>query len=105
MALIRRCAELTLEQRFDYFIIIDKVSDTKQAAVTTPGTYNSTSNATIYGNGVYGTSNGTYTPGQTIHITKHGATATIKAFKGEKPENNFSAYNADDLVKYLGENP
>jgi hypothetical protein len=105
MALLRRCAELTLEHGFDYFIIIDKDSDTKQATVTTPGTYNSTSNATIYGNGVYGTSSGTYNPGQTIHITKHGATATIKAFKGDKPADNFSAYNAHDLIKYLGENP
>jgi hypothetical protein len=45
---------------------------------------------------------GTYTPGQTIIITRHTGTAVIKVFKGEKPPDNPSAFVANEVLHYLG---
>jgi hypothetical protein len=104
--LLRRCAELTVDAGYDYFVTLGSDTEARQGAYTTPGSYNSmtTGSATAYGNTVYGsaTTTGTFHPGQTFVITKYGASATIKVFRGDKPTDNPNAYNAREVLHYLG---
>jgi hypothetical protein len=91
-----RSAELTLENGYNYFVIIDANQYSKNSSYTTPTTtYGS---ATAYGNTAYGSAT-TY-GGQTYHISKPRASNTIVCFK-EKPE-GFS-YNANFIENSLKE--
>ena len=100
--LLYRCAETTVQHGYDYFMIVDSSADVKHGSYTTPGSYRATTNtfATGYGYGT-STTSGTYSPGQTITYRKHSATAIIKMFEGEKPQNLTNAYNARELMGYL----
>ena len=104
--LLYRCAELTTEAGYDYFVLLGTDTEAKQFSYTTPGTYQATTvgSATAFGNMASGsaTTTGTYTPGLTIPISKYGATATIKLFKGNKPADNPAAFNANEVLHYLG---
>jgi hypothetical protein len=104
--LLLRCAELTVERGFDHFVVLGSDTEGKAGSFTTPGTYRSTTtgSATAYGNYAYGRAytRGTYTPGQTFHFTKYGATATIKTFMGPKPADAGSAFDAREVLSYLG---
>ncbi len=104
--LMYRCAELTAETGYDYFIIVGGSTDAGHGLISTPGTYRSTTtgSAMAFGNTAYGsaTTTGTYTPGQTFIITKHTGTAMIKVFKGEKPPDNPSAFVAREVLQFLG---
>ena len=106
MYLLYRCAQITDQNGYDYFIMVDKDTEVKQGSVNTPGSFNSysTGSATIYGNSVQGSSvtNGTYSPGQTIHYRKYHASTMIKVFKGEKPKDNPLAFNAKEIIQFLG---
>ena len=89
-----RCAELTLDNGYNYFATIDSNQSTTNSSYTTPTqTYGT---ATAYGNTAYGTST-TY-GGQTFHISKPSSSHTIVCFK-EKPK-GFS-YNAKFIKKSL----
>ncbi len=104
--LLYRCAQLTAEAGYDYFVIVGRDTDTKNQLFATAGDYtsNTTGNASFYGNTAYGsaTTTGTYNPPQIFSVTKYGGTATIKAFKGNKPADNPNAYDAQELLHYLG---
>lgn len=106
--MLYRCAELTDQAGYDYFVVVNTGTDARQSFVTTPGTYSSTTvgTATAYGNTAYGsaTTTGTYTPGQTMVATRYGGTAIIKLFKGDKPSENPNAFVAREVLKYLGPN-
>ncbi len=92
--LLYRCAETTVQHGYDYFVIVGNDSEVKQGTVVIPGSYQSNTNMYVSGN--YGTANtfGTYMPPQAINYHKYGATATIKMFQGEKPDNLSNAYTA-----------
>jgi hypothetical protein len=64
--LMYRLAELTAEAGYDYSVIVGSRTDARLEAVTTPGTYTSTTtgSATAFGNTAFGsaTTTGTYTP-------------------------------------------
>lgn len=96
-----RCAELTLEKGYGYFIIIDGNSYTSQSTYTTPTTTHTTGSVTTYGNRAHGSATSTTTGGQTYTISKPRTSNTIVCFQ-EKPENGFS-YNADFIYKSLTE--
>jgi hypothetical protein len=96
--LLRRCAELTAEAGYDYFIVMDSNTEAREQARTRRGSFEGTT--TFYGNSA--TTSGTYRPGTTFVYTRYGASAVIKAFKGEKPANNAYAYNAREVLQYLG---
>jgi hypothetical protein len=104
--LLYRCAELAVERGFDHFVILGSDTETKTGSFTTPGTYRSTTTgyATSSGNFAYGSAytRGTYTPGQTFTVTRYGGTAMIKAFKGPKPADAVSAFDAREVLRYLG---
>jgi hypothetical protein len=101
-----RCAEVTLEAGFDYFVLLDANEEERHGSYTTPSEVNSytTGSATYVGGGTaYGQATTTTTvhPGQTYTWTKHGATALIKVFHGQKPQDAKRAYDAREVVQYL----
>ncbi len=115
--LFLRCAEVTIDNGFDYFIILDEDDYENIGSYTTPTHIKSQSTTTgnvnysgnIYGNSIYGT--GTYsgqtrgratvTGGQTLNFSKPRSTCVIKCFKGQKPEDLPSAFVAYELIGYL----
>jgi hypothetical protein len=93
-----RCAELTVEKGYDYFVIARGDTENQQQSVqTTSGTFDAT---TTGSGGSYSTS-GTYTPGQTVTFNKRTATAVINMFKGEKPTDQPGAFVARELIENL----
>ena len=93
-----RCAELTVEKGYDYFVITRGDTENQQQSVqTTSGTFD----ATTTGSGGHYSTNGTYTPGQTVTFNKRTATAVIKMFKGEKPAHQPGAFVARELMENL----
>jgi archaellin len=99
--LLYRCAEITRQSGYDYFVIVDRSTQATQNV--SPGQYTATTVQTFpgrrhgYGQAV---TTGTYLPG--VVYTEYGAQALIKMFKGPKPESNPNAYNADDVLQHLG---
>jgi len=94
-----RSAELTIENGYKYFAVVDANSYTKNSTYTTPTTSNTT--ASVYGSGnyAYGNATTTTTGGQTYNISKPSSSNTIVCFK-EKPTNGFS-YNAEFIFKNI----
>jgi len=94
-----RSAELTLNNGFQYFAIIDANSYTSNSTYTTPTTSNTTGNAYGSGNYAYGSATTTTTGGQTYNISKPSSSNTIVLFK-EKPASVFT-YNAKFIYKNI----
>lgn len=102
-----RCAEVTLESGYDYFVVLDANTEARHGSYTTPTHVNSytSGSATYVGGGTaYGqaTTTTTVTPGQTYSWTKHGATAVIKVFRGQKQQDEPGVYDAREVIQYLG---
>jgi hypothetical protein len=104
--LLYRCAQVTKQYGYDYFIVSDGGTDDKTSFVNTSSTYNSTTTASAFGGGntAFGSSHtfGSISPGQTIPIHKYAGDALIKMYKGQKPSNDPNAYDAEETIKYLG---
>jgi hypothetical protein len=104
--LLRRAAEVTLENGYDYFVLLTAGTERNVAAVTMPGTYTATTTGSAYaiGSSAYGSAvtTGTYVPGATIPVSHYGASAIVKAFKGRKPSDLASAFNAREILHYAG---
>jgi hypothetical protein len=47
--LLRRCAEVTLADGYDYFVIVDQNDEAVHGSIETPGTYSSNTSATAMG--------------------------------------------------------
>lgn len=99
--MLYRAAEITVDQGYDYFEISDK-------DINKSTRYFATYNAPIGGfygrryprygygfGGGFGT--GSYRP-----INSYTASANVVLFKGAKPEDNSSAYDAKDVIRRLG---
>lgn len=108
--LLLRSAEITLDNGFDYFVIVDRETETKSRSFPRGfGGYRSR-----YGFGYsyfYPTRGwyGMYDPfwdnfGRNSYnqITKYEATAEILLHKGTKPTDELRAFDARDVVKNLG---
>jgi hypothetical protein len=76
--LLYRCAEITVQNGFDWFIFVDRGT----AARYTPPS----------GSGV------TAMPG----YRKYRSSAEIRVFKGQKPVENLDAHDAREVMKFLG---
>ncbi len=94
-----RSAELTLENGYQYFAIINANSHTSNSAYTTPTTSYTTGSAYGTGNYAYGSATTTITGGQTYNISKPSSSNTIVLFK-EKPASVFT-YNAKFIYKNI----
>jgi hypothetical protein len=101
MNLLYRCAQITQDSGYDYFVIADQ--STEATLNSSPGYYTGVQPAFIAAPGAWPGqyySPGTYFPG--VIWTEYGSQATIKMFKGQKPEGNPLAYNARDVLEHLG---
>ncbi len=94
-----RSAELTIENGFQYFAIIDANSYTSNSTYTTPTTSHTTGSVYGTGNYAYGSATTRTTGGQTYNISKPSSSNTIVCFK-EKPETVFT-YNANFIYKNI----
>jgi len=94
-----RSAELTLENGFQYFAIIDANSYTSNSTYATPTTSHTTGSAYGSGNYAYVSATTTTTGGQTYNISKPSSSNTIVCFK-EKPETVFT-YNANFIYQNI----
>lgn len=107
-----RCAELTLEQGYKYFIIIDERSGIATNSYTTPvtaetrGSVTNTTpiatgrNVTVIGNSASYSAKTTYSGGQTYTFSKPSTCNTIKCFK-EKPDISTMVYDAVQVERNL----
>ena len=95
MALLRS-AEITLQNGFRYFAVVDERSSSSYGTYTTPTTTTATVNS--YGNSAYGTA--TTTGGQTLLIAKPSSTNLIMCFN-EKPDG--FVFDAQFVAKSLRE--
>lgn len=101
-----RCAEITNQNGYEYFVITSgglSVSNNSvyvpgQSHTTTTGNYNTTNSDQIYGSS---TATTTTSPGYTINIKKPYMDGTIKLGKGEKPESG-NAYTYKEIFKMHG---
>ncbi|MFA6217510.1 MAG: hypothetical protein WDL87_07685 [Candidatus Omnitrophota bacterium] len=92
-----RCAEVTLNNGYQYFIIIDEKSLTQASAYTAPVTANTHGTVNTYGNQAIYSGTTLYSGGQTYIYHKPSTTNTIKCFK-DKPENiPVIVYDADQI--------
>jgi len=94
-----RSAELSLENGYTYFSIVDANSSISNSTYTTPTTSYTSGNAYSTGNYAYGSATTTTTGGQTYNISKPSSSNTIVCFK-EKPSNLFT-YNAKFIYKNI----
>ena len=92
-----RSAELTLQDGFKYFAIVDANSNIEHSTYTSPTTYHTTGNVS----GTTYNANTTTTGGQTYHFSKPSSSNMIVCYK-EKPENIFT-YSAEFVFKNITE--
>jgi hypothetical protein len=95
-----RCAELTVNNGFRYFVIVDERSDSSISTFTTPTQSNTTGNAYVVGNNVYVNATTTTYGGNTYVIRKPSARNTILCFK-EKPQGSGIVYEAQYVASSI----
>ena len=99
-----RSAELTLQNGYSYFAIVEARDGSTQGSVTLPTQSYTTGSATAYGSGntvnAYGQSSTTTYGGQTIHFTKPSSSNTILMLKS-KDEIQGMVYDAKFLYGSL----
>ena len=94
-----RAAELTLQQGFKYFAIIDESSSTDISTYTTPGSSQTTGTANVYGG--YGTYSGTttYNPPQTETVHEPRSSIAVRCF-ADKPDST-NTFDAEFLQRSI----
>ena len=112
--MLLRCAEVAAEAGYDYFVIVEASDTSKAVPIVMPGSSTSYTTggasgyASTYGNMTYGSASGsattqtTSTPGYAFNVRLPGSTVTIKVFHGKKPNDNPMAYDAREVIKYVG---
>ncbi len=93
-----RAAELTVENGYDYFVIINDSKNPTGMTMNMPGSAHTTINSF----GSTATARTTYTPGAAIPMVFPNSTLVIKSFKGNKPTDAANAYDARSVMAYLG---
>ena len=101
---IRRAAEETLADGFDWFSIDGSQDISRSGTIVHPGTYtsNTTADVSAVGNTAYGTATttGFSTPGSVQTYIKPGQEVVIHMFKGEKPSGS-QGFVAREVLSYL----
>ena len=100
---LRRAAELSVQNGFSYFVVMNGSQDYQTGVITTPGTYTGTTTGSAHslGGSVYGQANtyGTYTPGMTNSYSKPSNSITVKMFE-EAPFDMTGIHNAAEVLRY-----
>lgn len=102
MHALYRAAELTVENGFDYFVIVSSVSNPTSMAMTMPSTSTSQTSINTYGSTGTATTTTHYAPTTVVPLVFPNSTLVIKSFKGAKPADQANAYDAREVMKYLG---
>lgn len=97
-----RAAELTVENGFDYFVIVSGSSGVTSMAMAIPGASTSNTSVNVYGSTAYARTTTTVAPTTVVPMAFPNSTLMIKTFKGSKPEGMSNAYDARAVMKYLG---
>jgi uncharacterized protein YceK len=97
-----RSAELTLQNGFRYFVIVDSEKHSDIGSFTTPSTSYTTGSAYVSGNYATGSATTTTYGGQTIVFSKPSSINTIICFK-EKPGINGLVFDARFVSKSIKE--
>ena len=97
MYLLYRCAEVTRDAGYEYFIALNPSTESKRP-FSTPARISSVPS---FSGDLAGT-RASYFPDQTIKFTSYGATTLIKMGRGQKPKENFAAFNAREVIEYMG---
>ena len=86
---LRRCAEVTASNGYDYFIFVDqRATTTAQVIQTSDGSANTT--GTVYGSNFNATT--TYSPPSYTQVNRHRREGTIRVFKeGSQPPGSMRA--------------
>lgn len=92
-----RSAELTIENGYSYFVIVDSEKYSQTGAYTTPITSHTTGSVYGSGNYAYGSSTTTTSGGQTYFYSRPRSTNTI-IFLEERPEIDAIVYDANFVV-------
>lgn len=95
-----RSAEIALEHGYSYFIVVDSAENIDHSIYTTPVTTQTTANAYVSGNTVYGNARTQTSGGQIFNIRRPSTKNTIVCFK-EKPENQALVYDASFIISSL----
>lgn len=95
-----RSAELTLQNGYTHFAIVDGRQSASYGVMTTPTSSYTTGSVTAIGNTAYGSARTTTTGGQSFIVAMPSSTNTIVCFNG-KPENGMFVYDAQFLFDSL----
>jgi hypothetical protein len=96
-----RSADLTLQKGFRYFGIADASTSSKLATFTSPTTTNTTFDASVVGNSVYGTANLTTYGGNTTVFVKPSAKNLVVMFN-DPPANAGMIFDAQFICQSVG---
>jgi hypothetical protein len=112
--LLYRCAQVTVENGYDYFVVtsttglamnLEIATRNATAAVTSPGKLYRTNFTTTHYKSYRATPTAMPPYGETVDtqdLDPHGAVAVIKMFSGRIPENLPHAFSATDVIAHLG---
>lgn len=95
--LFRRCAELTINAGYDYFIMENHSSYFKEENTVVPGHYNTVTT----GSGKDKTTTMVFQPGYVVKNQYPVSKTTIRMFKGSVPKNEKNVYNPREIMKYV----
>ena len=94
--LMYRAAELTMQSGYDYFVFTNKdVTKQTQTQCQQQNNFDNKKNKNNY------PTSSTKNCSESVAYT---VTANIKMYKGKKPESNINAYDAMNLMQYMGPN-
>jgi len=80
-----RCAELTIQNGYRFFVIADAQHDASSSVYSTPGSSSTTGTLTSVGSVTYGSFRTSTNPGSTVSVVRHRSSYVISCFK-EKPD-------------------
>jgi len=92
--LLYRCAQVTKQYGFDYFVIVSSSSQPVVTSTTSPALINTYSRK---GDESYGI----ITPGQTTYFQRSIASKVIKMYRGKKANQSSMTYNANEVIRYM----
>ncbi|WP_218814015.1 CC0125/CC1285 family lipoprotein [Rickettsiella endosymbiont of Dermanyssus gallinae] len=94
--LLRRCADVTIQKGYKYFVILNENIEVSRRTITTPATVQTNSINTFMGNSVSSNGYSTINYGQNITSNRYGDIAVIKLLKNNNKYAN--ALNAEIIL-------
>lgn len=98
--LLYRCAEITHKSGYDYFVLLDPDTEVRHGVEPKPGSPEANAPSVLASGSLDQKS--TYFPDRTISFNEYGATTTMKMFLGKKPTHSMRAYDAIEVMEYVG---